>query len=102
MNQPKWIVQGHEFIKGFVGLHFELRNDTPHRIKGGGYWYVDKEAKVLYLFKASVDFGQCTKEEVLAALKKHNFAPSWKGFKVCFTRNIQFDQRTDEVIFEVK
>ena len=76
----KWIVQGKNFIKGDVDLHFELKDGTPHRVKGGGYWYVDKEEKVLHLFKLSVDFGQCTKEEVIAALKAVHFSSSWKGF----------------------
>jgi hypothetical protein len=98
----KWIIQGDKFIKGHVDLHMELKNGTPHRVKGGGWFYIDKESKTLFLYSASFDFGQCTKEEVLKGLQNYYWPKSWKGFKVKFTTRPTFDERSDETILEIK
>jgi hypothetical protein len=96
----KWIVQGKDFKMGNVGLHMELVGADTQIVKGGGWFYVDREEGILYLYKNSMDYGYCTKEEVIEAIRNTKFSKSWKGLKVKFTLNQQFDQRSDEVIIE--
>lgn len=48
-------------------LHFEMGRVKFHReldpnALGGGYWFIDLERKVAYLYSTSYDFGKCKPE----------------------------------------
>ena len=96
----KWIVQGNIFKIGQVQMHMDLRTDHINEpVHGGGWWHCNLEKKTIYLYKLSIDFGQCTKEQVIEGFKNTYIQRSLTGFKVKFTLN-QYFSDDDETIIE--
>jgi hypothetical protein len=57
----KFIIENNELKVGNVEMHFELAKNESD-VCGGGYWHVDLENKILWMYGASIDFGRCKKE----------------------------------------
>lgn len=68
-------------LSASVELHLEMVNNKETCI-GGGWWYMDKENKILLLYKKSQDFGRVSREDLLKALENSFHSPSLEGFKV--------------------
>lgn len=77
----KFIINNGNFVLGHVEYHKELAKDHS-TTKGGGYWNIDLDNKILYLDDESADFGPAKKEDIVEAFKTGLFSPSLAGFKV--------------------
>lgn len=53
---------------GHVDFHKELGPDKS-LIKGGGWWYFDKEKDIMYLYSSSQDFGYVKREDLINAIE---------------------------------
>ena len=55
----KFIVQGNTLILGDVAVHIELEDDSiKDAVVGGGYWLIDKDRDILYLYGKSIWYGR--------------------------------------------
>ena len=68
----KWIIEKTRFVYGNVERHYQLAKDRDD-IKCGGFWHIDKENNILYLYARSVDYGVCKKEKILETIKNNNY-----------------------------
>lgn len=70
---------------------------------GGGWWYLDRHNKKLYLYSKSEAFGPCTREQVVEAFKKTHFPEYLEGVKVYFSRieDLTAAIQTAELIGEI-
>lgn len=59
----KFVINNNRLVTGDVGYHFELCNDNSTTI-GGGYWYKDEDAKRLYLYGTSTDYGSIEPDDL--------------------------------------
>lgn len=63
LSQPKFIIQDGEFRMGRVVVHRELVTKDGGDVLGGGWWYFDMDAKIMYLYGKSIDYGQVKAED---------------------------------------
>jgi len=83
-GEPKWVAFEKEFRMGYVQFHNDFRGKNEPKPFGGGWFDVDHDLKIIYLYKLSTDFGQCTEEEVVRAI--HNTPlPQLADYKVMFS-----------------
>ena len=68
--EPKWIVEDGCLIIGRVTYHHELSctNDQT-KVKGGGYWHIDKENKILHLYGESTTYSYCKSEDIMECVR---------------------------------
>jgi hypothetical protein len=88
MNQ-KYILNGGRLITGIVDQHVELATDHS-ATKGGGWWYMDKESRSIWLYGRSIRFGSVSKEllkQVISA-GKHDYP----GFTWYYSKSSKREQ----------
>ena len=76
----KFVINDNRLILGQVDFHKELCKDNTKTV-GGGYWHLDSERGILYLYGISVDYGPVTKAQLEAADK----FPYGEKFTIFFT-----------------
>lgn len=87
----KWIINRNEddsrydFRLGHVDFHKDLAENQIDNIIGGGYWHLDKENNILYLYGKSEDFGRVSIEQLRNAKEKAFYSPSLEKFKWVFS-----------------
>lgn len=97
----KWLIVDGEFrISAGVNFHkeFLLRHENVSNTQGGGWWYLDRGTKTLYLYSSSDDFGAAKKEDVLSAIKEREFPPYMKGFSVFISTKSWFNGAIEEAV----
>lgn len=58
MRQLKFLLVGDKFRCGYVIMHYDLiPPENKEEIKGGGYFYLNEDKKVIELFGKSGDYG---------------------------------------------
>ena len=62
-EKPKFIIQDGELRMGRVTNHSQLASKDGPKPVGGGLWYFDIDAKVMYLYAKSYDYGQVKVED---------------------------------------
>ncbi len=66
----KFIINSEYLMMGHVEAHRDLyKSRDLSEIKGGGWWHVDAEAKKIWLYSSSQEFGFAKKEDIEAVLK---------------------------------
>ena len=60
---PKFIVEGDSLILSEVTFHKELAT-VKKRVKGGGWYRMDKENQIITFYGQSYDFGKATLEDI--------------------------------------
>ncbi len=78
--QKKFVIVGNVITLGNVVYHSELHGSP----QGGGFWFLDKDENVLYLYGKSTQFGPVTKQQVDNAIITK---PQFKYTKVIFEPN---------------
>ena len=79
----KFIIQDDQFIMGSVGYHFELKlPNGKGRVEGGGYWHVDRQQKIIYLYASSTEFGAVSRERLQEVVSTCLMDPYLNGYKV--------------------
>lgn len=68
-------------LSASVELHLELVDDRESCL-GGGWFYLDKEKKILLLYKKSQDYGRPSRPDLIKALENSFHSPSLEGFKI--------------------
>lgn len=76
----KWVINNGNLVLGDVRYHNELCRDNT-LTKGGGFWYLVKEIKTIYLYGDSTQFGQATKKQ----LEQTNIPSSLDQYTVVFS-----------------
>ena len=71
----KFIIYDGSIRLGHVDFHKELGPDKS-LIKGGGWWYFDKENNIMYLYSSSMDFGYVNREDLIDAIENGMMRPS--------------------------
>ena len=92
--KQKFVVCEDRIIWGRSALHRDL---TKKKILSGGWWFVDLEEKVLYLYGKSEDFGQFTKEQ--AEKYKEDFL--WRLERKDDKFKVVIDDESKYTIFEL-
>jgi hypothetical protein len=75
----KWIVENNEIILGNVDMHCDL-SDNRDDIIGGGYWWIDKNKSMIYLYGKSLEYGKCQMECITSIVKMGNFDNELNSF----------------------
>jgi len=95
---PKFIIQEGNFRMGRCDLHRELSNREMNTPIGGGWWHLNRDEKVLYLFDQSYDFGRVSPESITSSLKDDPIMKArFGGHSVRFSEMDRFDG-IDEII----
>jgi len=99
---PKFIIQKGEFRMGRAEMHVDLSSKAIERPIGGGWWHLNREDKIMYLFDKSIDFGSVSSEDVVKSISddwrmKKRFA----GYSVRFSELGKYDG-IDKVIRDSK
>lgn len=82
----KFIINNRTLIMGDVDHHRELAQN--HRsTTGGGYWFVDNEAKIVYLYSKSLEFKQSKYVEVIDAVVRGRVPEEYKEFTFCYSHS---------------
>lgn len=76
----KFIIYDGSIRLGHVDFHKELGPDKS-LIRGGGWWHLDKEKDIMYLYSSSMDFGYVTRENLIDAIQNGMLRPSLKNTK---------------------
>jgi SEC-C motif len=93
----KFIIHEDLFIMGNVKYHFELVPDQNRtRPEGGGFWHIDREAKIFYLYGVSSDFGGLTQDRVTEIVSTSLLSPHLDGFKVLHCYALEFSSAKPE------
>jgi hypothetical protein len=77
---PKFIVEGNELIIGNCTYHKQLASD-PLKVKGGGWWKLDRERKEFLLYGESDDFGKPSIDVIKSCIAAGNVFLSYSGGK---------------------
>jgi len=87
MNK-KYIIYDNELRMGHVDYHKELfsklRGDES-KVKGGGWWHMNREKGVIYLYSSSEDFGKAQLEDVKRAIETGYLKGFDKLFKYAYS-----------------
>lgn len=85
---------------GTVTLHMDLKpkSDPSFKVLGGGYWYADKEKKILYLWGESIDFGFAKPDDIVRAINSPDtwVSPSMEGWDVLHSDLISNDMPIED------
>jgi hypothetical protein len=83
MAQKFLIVKDKFVFSHSVQYHRELMPDNATRedVDGGGWFYLDRANKKMYLFSKSEEFGIAHKGDIINALKRTLFMPYMDGVK---------------------
>lgn len=81
----KFIIQDNLLKVGNVEMHFELKNKKGGRVVGGGFWHINDERTILFLYGKSIDFGSVTADDLREIRGTGMASPSiekmeWKYF----------------------
>ncbi len=63
LEKPKWIIQDGELRMGRVVNQFIVADNYGPYPLGGGLWFFDVDAKIMYLYHKSYDYGQVKVED---------------------------------------
>lgn len=80
----KFLIVNDKFVFSHsVQYHRELMPDNATRddVDGGGWFYLDRKNKKMYLYSKSEDFGIAHKADIINALKRTLFMPYMDGVK---------------------
>jgi len=91
----KWIIQDGNLRLGHVDLHKELKSKTGNAVKGGGYWELDKEKKIIYLYGKSIDFGQCKLDDIINARNDGYAGPTLEEMDWVFSNHLTLGECFD-------
>ncbi len=97
----KFIIQDNTLKVGNVVMHEDLKNEQSNEpVLGGGYWYIDREKNILYLYGKSIDFGRVTKKEIIEVRKNGSYTTSLEKleWKWAFTDNLNWAISDSELI----
>jgi hypothetical protein len=88
MNQ-KFIINEGRLKAGVVDQHIELAEDHS-TTKGGGWWYMDVEERMIWLYGHSMRFGSVSKKllQQVIASGKHDYP----GFLWYYSRSSKLEQ----------
>jgi hypothetical protein len=75
---------GYFKLSASVEFHLELAKDHS-TTKGGGWWHMDEEKKILYLFGLSTDFGPAEPEDIKTHMDNTTML-RFEGFEVLYSR----------------
>lgn len=102
MAKQKYIIFNNLILFSTVDFHSELlpkeneakkdfrvNYENHNSVKGGGYWHVDHDNKVLLLYSCSTDFGFVEMEDLLKALPETSF--NLEGYHVFYSQKIKLD-----------
>jgi len=95
----KFLIVNNKFLwSSSVKYHFEMLPDnvTTDKVKGGGWWYLDRTSKKFILFSKSEDFGYASKEDILHALDRTLFPEFMHEIGFYITR---FDNLADAIVY---
>lgn len=73
MEHPKFVINNGNIIFGHVEFHSDLLRDHKETV-GGGWWYLDRENKIMYLYGKSQDYGAVTEEQAKEAWKNSHYS----------------------------
>lgn len=73
------INDGRLLMSACVEFHKELVKEGT-TTKGGGIFHIDEDAKKIWLFDQSMDFGRATKEDIEEALMNGNYNWSYEEY----------------------
>lgn len=65
---PKFIIEGDRLVLGKVEYHEDLA-DNKYNVKGGGWFYYDREKDLFILYGKSIQFGPAKIEDIINAVK---------------------------------
>ena len=77
-----------------IDFHKELLPKDHTTCKGGGWWAMDIENNILYLYGKSMDFGFCPKETLLEVIKECNYSPRYDGWTFMYSSELEFKKET--------
>ena len=72
----KFIINNNQIKLANVECHFEIANDHG-TTKGGGWWHLVREKKIVYLYARSIDYGQAKREDLQELIKLENYPSSF-------------------------
>jgi len=82
----KWVCEDDDIsISASIEYHFEIVKDRK-KVSGGGYWKMDRQNNIIWLYGSSDDFGQCTEEQVRSAVKNGIFGMRFEAYKILFSK----------------
>lgn len=91
----KFIISNSGLITGNVSYHFELARGEQG-VLGGGYWEVDEEKKILFLYGTSIDYRSVSLADVVMALKSKPITVRYSEYKVFYSTSKDFHQVLQE------
>ena len=101
MNK-KYIIYDGTLRMGHVELHSELlstlRGDES-KVQGGGWWHLDREKGIMYLYASSHDFGQAELKDVRKAVEEGYLTGFNKLFKFAYSTEEWLDKAVENCVF---
>lgn len=95
----KFLIVNNNFLfSSSIKYHYELLPATATRqdVFGGGWWYMDRKNKKMYLYDKSEDFGYATRENILKALERTLLPQYLDGFKFYISKCSNLDDAIGE------
>jgi len=80
----KFVINDGNIIARNVKYHYQLSIDNS-KTKGGGYFYIDRINKILWLYSKSHEFGSVNKEKIEKAFKEGKVEDIFKGHEIRFS-----------------
>lgn len=97
---PKFIIEGDVLVIAKCKYHKELVHDKE-KVKGGGWWRLDKETNTMILDGDSHDFGAAKVEDIKACIDKGNvFSDSYQLCNISDRYNFSYDTRTEIIVLK--
>ena len=93
----KWVCEDDDIrISASIDYHSEIVSEKD-KVVGGGYWKMDRQNNIIWLYGSSDDYGRCTAEQVLSAVKNGIFGARFEAFKVLFSASDLIDFNDDNL-----
>ena len=86
---PKWILVDKTVFIGKVNFHSELVKrycENPQDCKGGGWFSINLEKKIIFLYGFSIDFGRVSAKDMENVTVKEK-TRNLNSFKLIFLEN---------------
>jgi hypothetical protein len=76
----KFIVNNNQLILGSVECHFEL-SQNHLTTKGGGWFHLDINNRIIYLYSKSIEFGYSRKDDLIKIIQEGNYPNYLIGYQ---------------------
>lgn len=92
---PKFVIEGDVLVIAKATYHHQLVNDKE-KVRGGGWWRLDKETNTFILHGKSEDFGAATIEDIKHCIDKENvFTDKYECHNISQAYNFAYDTNTE-------